>query len=373
MAQFDWGLFALTFLAPLFGLIVLYSAGYDPEIERTLFNWLPIVIQSKVFTKQLVFLGLGLIVMLIALSIPTQMYHRLAYLFYIMCVLALVAVLAFGAVSHGSRRWISLGSYNFQPSELMKLGVIVVLARYLSKNPPRQGVYRFTELIIPFLLFGVPMALILKQPDLGTALAVGAIGFAMVLFVGIKFRALLIMFVAVLIAVIPAWYSLHDYQKRRVMVLLNPDQDPQGSGWQITQSKIAVGSGQLLGKGFLKGTQTQLEFLPERTTDFIFCVLAEEGGFLACLLLLGIYVLLVYRLMRVALRSRDLFSVLLSFGVAVMIFFHVLVNIGMVIGLLPIVGLPLPLFSYGGSSLLVNMFAVGIIAGASMRRLLFVK
>jgi rod shape determining protein RodA len=334
---------------------------------------LPIIIKSQVFLKQGIFLGAGLLVMIVALSVPTRLIRRYAYVIFGLCIIALVAVLLFGVVSHGSRRWFSLGSINFQPSEVMKLALIIGLARYLSSYPPAKGTYKFSELIVPFLMFGIPMGLIMKQPDLGTALSIGVIGFSMVLFMGIRFKALLFMFIAVLLAVIPAWYSLHDYQKRRVKVLLNPESDPQGSGWHIQQSKIAVGSGQIFGKGFLQGTQTQLEFLPERTTDFVFCVLAEEAGFAGSLFIIGLYAVFIYRLLRVALRSKEVFPALLSFGIAVMIFFHVLVNIGMVIGLFPIVGLPLPLLSYGGSALVSNLFSVGIVLGVSMRRLLFVR
>ncbi|MDC0358546.1 rod shape-determining protein RodA [Oligoflexia bacterium] len=372
IAHFDWGLLLLTLILPTIGLAVLYSAGYDPEVNRVLFNWLPIVVKSNAFFKQLMYFGCGLVALLVGLSISGQTLSRYAYVLYGICVLLLVGVFLFGTVAQGSRRWLTIGAYNLQPSELMKLGLILGMARYLSKNPPKLNLYGLKELIVPLLMLVVPMGLIIQQPDLGTALAVGAIGLCMILFMGIRPRLLVIMAVVALIALIPAWSQLENYQKRRILVLLNPEQDSQGDGWHIIQSKIAVGSGQFMGKGFLKGTQTQLEFLPERTTDFIFSVLAEEAGFVGSLIVLLLYLLFIYKILKVVVKGKDLFSSFVCFGVAVMIFFHTVVNIGMVMGLLPIVGLPLPLLSYGGSSLLSTMFAVGLVLGVRMRRLVFV-
>ncbi len=372
ISHFDWGLFLSALAVPVFGLLVLYSAGYDPDLSLQLVSWLDLEVQSRVVLKQFAFLGIGLVGMFCALSFSPQAIQRYAYLIYGICIVLLVAVLAYGLVSHGSRRWFALGSFNLQPSELMKFALVLAMARFLSRHPPRSGLYSFSEIVVPSLLFGIPTGLIILQPDLGTGLAVGAIGVFMLLFMGVRFKTLSVIAVSVFAALIPAWhFLLHDYQRRRIMVLLNPEADPQGSGWHITQSKIAVGSGELLGKGFLQGTQNQLEFLPERTTDFIFCVLAEEAGFVGCVFLLALYSLFLYRLLRVSLRSKDLFGALVAFGVASMIFFHVVVNIGMVIGLLPIVGLPLPLFSYGGSALVSVYFATGVVLGISMRRLIF--
>jgi rod shape determining protein RodA len=217
----------------------------------------------------------------------------------------------------------------------------------------------------------IPMALIARQPDLGSALSVGAAGFSMLLFAGIRWKTLVVMALVVGVAVVPAWNSLHSYQQRRVIALFDPEADPLGSGYHITQSKIAVGSGSAFGKGFLKGTQTQLEFLPEHTTDFIFSVLAEEWGFVGCVMILLLYFSFLYRLALVVLRSKDFFTCLVSFGVAGLIFFHTVVNVGMVVGILPVVGITMPLFSYGGSSLLSFMILVGVSLGISMRRFTF--
>ena len=372
LSQFDLKLFGLMLLVPILGLIVLYSAGYDPETSIVLASWLPVEIKSLAFFKQLFFLLAGVVVMLVAALLPPNWLQRWAYLIYGIGVLLLVAVLVVGVSSKGSVRWLQLPGFRFQPSEVMKIGIILAMARYLSRNPPGSDGYGFKELIIPFALILVPMGLVMRQPDLGSALAAGGIGFLMVLFLGINFRALVIMFSTLIAGLIPAWlFLLHPYQKRRVLTLLNPEADPLGSGYHITQSKIAVGSGQFFGKGYMEGTQSQLEFLPEHTTDFVFSVLGEEWGFFGVMIVLGAYFLLFLRLVILAGKARDLFGSLLVIGVSLFIFIHVFVNVGMVIGLLPVVGIPLPLFSYGGTSLMMNMFALGLVQGVCMRRYIF--
>ena len=251
---------------------------------------------------------------------------------------------------------------------MMKIGVILALARYLSKNPPPKGGYTLIQLILPFAIFLVPMAFIIKQPDLGTGLAVGGIGFMMVLFMGINWKALLFMFLTAC-AIIPiGWSKLHDYQKNRIINLFDPDFDPKGSGYHVAQSKIAVGSGQIFGKGFLKGTQTQLEFLPEHTTDFIFSVVGEEWGLVGCIVVILSYLYLLSRILSIAGKSRDLFQSLVVVGVGALIFFHAFINLGMVVGILPVVGIPLPLFSYGGSSIITMLLGIGLVMGVSVRR-----
>jgi rod shape determining protein RodA len=252
----------------------------------------------------------------------------------------------------------------------MKLGLIVTMARVLSKRLPRdvEG-YRLGELVLPAIVVGLPMALIAKQPDLGTALSLGIVGVAQILFVGVRGRTLLTIVAAMLILAYPAWEMLHDYQQRRILVLLDPESDPKGSGYHITQSKIAVGSGELFGKGYRQGTQTQLEFLPEHTTDFVFSVLAEEWGYAGSCILLGLFFGLFVSMLRIASRTRDLFACLVAFGITAQIFAQVVINIGMVIGLMPVVGIPLPLVSYGGSSMISILFSLGIVQGVSIRRL----
>ena len=368
IANFDWGLFGMTMVVPLLGLIVLFSAGYDPDAAHKSFLWVPEILRSIPFLKQVVFIGAGLIAMAIGLSIPPTFFYRISYFLYGIGIVLLLIVAKFGIVVNGSRRWLHLGPVNLQPAELMKLAVILVMARYLSGHLPKAGGYRLKSLIVPFLVFTIPMGLIIKQPDLGTSLAVGGVGFLMTLFVGIHWRTLLIIVVACSAAAFPVWHKLHDYQQKRILLLFDPGLDPKGSGYHIDQSKIAVGSGSVFGKGFLNGTQTQLEFLPEHTTDFIFSVLAEEWGFVGCFVVLVAYFGFLYRLIRVAVKTKELYSALMVVGISSLIFFHSAINIGMVVGILPVVGIPLPLFSYGGSSVISTMFGVGIVLGVSMRR-----
>lgn len=369
ISQFDWGLFILTLLLPMLGMVVLYSAGYAPDAK---FAWFPALsesIPSPVLLKQATFLLVGTVVLLLSASVPTQWLYRLGFLAYWICIVLLIAVELVGTVQNGSQRWLTFGSINIQPSEPMKLALVLALARYISKYPPREGGYRFTQLFAPGFIVALPMALIMAQPDLGTALSLGGVGACMLLFAGVDKRCLIGFVVLAVLLAYPAWHALHDYQQQRILTLFNPEIDPRGSGYHIIQSIIAVGSGSLFGKGFLNGTQTQLQFLPEHTTDFIFSVLAEEWGFFGAFVVIGTYAAFLYRLLRVSSRSRDVFGAMVAVGIASLIFLHVLINIGMVIGLLPVVGIPLVLFSYGGSSLLSTMFSLGIVLGISTRRM----
>jgi rod shape determining protein RodA len=357
---------------PLCGIFVLYSAGYDEESSVDLFGLMQVEFGSAACLKQAVYFVLGLIVMAIGMSIPTHLFHRYAFALYGVGLLLLVAVSSFGVVVNGSRRWLDLGGFNLQPAEFMKLGLLLTVARVLAKSPPKDGdLYSFRNLFVPLAYIAIPMALIMKQPDLGTALSLGIVGFGQILFVGVRPKTLITTILLVAVCAYPAWHMLHDYQQRRILVLLDPEADPQGSGYHITQSKIAVGSGEFLGKGYRQGTQTQLEFLPEHTTDFVFSVLAEEWGFVGCVLMLSLFYALISVMLRIAQRSRDLFACLLTIGVTIQFFAHVFINIGMVIGLMPVVGIPLPLVSYGGSSMLSLMVGLGIVQGVSMRRMMF--
>ncbi len=371
-SQVDWALFGATGLLLCCGLVVLYSAGYDPESSASLFGLASVEFSSPACLRQAVHIGAGLLVMLIGMSIPTQIFFHYSFVLYALAAAMLVCVAGFGVVVNGSRRWLDLGALSIQPAELMKIALIMAVARRLSRSPPRDGKgYGLGELVVPLLLIAVPMALIMQQPDLGTALSLGFVGVAQLLFVGIRPRALLTIVLALGVLAYPAWHMLHEYQQRRIIVLLNPESDPQGSGYHITQSKIAVGSGELFGKGFRGGTQSQLEFLPEHTTDFAFSVLAEEWGFLGSVSVLVLFLALVSSMLRVAGRARDLFSCLLAFGITAQFFAHTVINVGMVIGLMPVVGIPLPLISYGGSAMLSLLFGLGVVQGVSIRRLMF--
>jgi rod shape determining protein RodA len=372
LTHFDWTLLAFTLVIPLIGLLILYSAGYDPDSNVKPLGWLNIDFKSAACAKQGLYLVVGLFVMIVGMAIPTHWLNRYAIPLYLLGVGLLLAVAGVGVVVNGSRRWLDLGAFKLQPSEFMKLALLITMARVLAKAPPSDGArYGLKELILPALWIAIPMGLIMQQPDLGTALSLGIGGAGQILFIGVRPRVLIGLVLTLCVLAYPAWNSLHQYQQRRILVLLNPESDPQGSGYHITQSKIAVGSGELFGKGFQKGTQTQLEFLPEHTTDFVFSVLAEEWGFVGCTFLIGLFFCLIALMLRVAKRGRDLFSCLLVIGITTQIFAHLVINIGMVIGLMPVVGIPLPLVSYGGSSLLSLMFGLGIVQGVSMRRGVF--
>lgn len=373
LSHFDWGLLSAIYFVCVAGLIVLYSAGYEPDRTYLQTSWFGDGIHSLAFLKQALFWAVGTLVLICGVCIPVNTLHRYAFVWFGLCIVLLVSVLFIGTVFNGSRRWIDFGPIHLQPAELAKLGVILALAKYMSRYPPPAGGYRLKDLMIPLLMIVVPMALIIRQPDLGTSLAVGAAGAMMVLFMGVRFPTILIGLAIVVVTAFPAWNLLHDYQKRRILTLVDPESDPLGSGYHLIQSKIAVGSGAFLGKGFLRGTQSQLEFLPEHTTDFVFSVLAEEWGFIGCLLVLVIYGYLLFRILRVVQRSKDLFGALVVIGIGSLLFFHVIVNIGMVIGILPVVGIPLPLFSYGGSALFSFLFSLGLVLGISARRWILIR
>jgi rod shape determining protein RodA len=362
----DLVLLSLCVAIPILGLVVLYSAGFDPNYSRVVLSWPHVVVNSPAFLKQSGFFLISLLVGLVVVCIPIKWWFRCSPGLYACGILLLIAVGVRGSLVNGSRRWIQLAGVNIQPAEFVKLCVIFLMARYLAGVRWKETGARILELIVPAIILVLPMVLILKQPDLGTAISVGVVGAGMVWFMGIRTRTLVVLVCSALLAMGPLWYRLHPYQKNRILALFYPDSDPQGTGYHIKQSKIAIGSGELLGKGYLNGTQSQLEFLPEHTTDFVFSVLAEEWGFIGCSVILGLYLLLLCRLLHVASKCDDLFSELLVFGVASSLFFHIFVNVGMVIGILPVVGIPLPLFSYGGSSFMVTMFSLAVVLRVSL-------
>lgn len=359
LTHFDWVLLSLVCILTGIGILNLYSATSTGS-----------ELVTPVYIKQFYWLGIGLV---IALSISLFDYRKLEYFaspLYVLNVFLLIAVLVVGKTSMGATRWLNLGFFNLQPSEIMKIMIIVVMARYFSVKDLVFG-YNLKELGVPFALIGVPVLLIMKQPDLGTAMLVIFIASTMALFAGIQRRTLVALGVMAMAAVSGGWFLLHAYQKRRIMTFIDPERDPLGAGYHIIQSKIAVGSGGLFGKGFMEGSQSQLSFLPERHTDFAFSVFAEEWGFTGSLILLLLYLLLVTWGIYVARRASDHFGMYLALGVSAMLFWHIVVNLGMVIGLLPVVGVPLPLFSYGGTSMVTTMIGVGILLNVSMRRFMF--
>ena len=358
LIHFDWVLLVLVLLISLGGILNLYSTGHSLAAAAG---------SKPLFMKQLYWLGVGLCFMAVAAAVDYRFMVRHAYWIYAGIVVLLVMVVLFGNMANGSQRWLSIGGFSIQPSEFAKIGLILVLTRYITANQMGEA-YEIRNLLLPFGLLIVPVFLIARQPDLGTALFLVILSFSLVFFIGVKRKTLLI-FSLTGVTLLPLfWYFLKDYQKDRILTFFNPERDPLGAGYHIIQSVIAIGSGGFLGKGFLKGTQSQLKFLPEQQTDFVFSVFAEEWGFAGVLLLLVFFLFLVLWGVRIARNSRDLSGTLIAFGVTALFFWGVFINICMVIGVLPVVGIPLPFFSYGGSSMVAMMTGVGLLINVSMRR-----
>ncbi len=344
-------LFGLLMLT-LAGLGILYSAGDQ---------------SAALMQKQVVRLSLAFLVMLAVAQIPPRTLYLWTPWVFLAGVILLLMVFFAGEVGKGAQRWLKIG-VRFQPSEIMKLATPLMLAWYLSERPLPPG---FRSLVVASGLVLVPTVMIAMQPDLGTALLVAAAGFFVVFFAGIRWSVLIGSGLALLAFIPVLWQVMHDYQRRRVLTLLDPESDPLGAGYHIIQSKIAIGSGGLYGKGWLNGTQSQLDFLPERSTDFIFAVFAEEFGMMGAVVLLSLYAFIIWRGLYIADHAQDNFSRLLAGSLSMTFFVYLFVNVGMVSGILPVVGVPLPLVSYGGTSLVTLMAAFGMLMSInSHRRLL---
>ncbi|WP_420725685.1 rod shape-determining protein RodA [Hwanghaeella sp. LZ110] len=352
--QINWIMFLLIGLCVGVGLAMQYSAAngsWDPWAHSQL-------------TKYLAF-SVGMLVLAL---VDIRIIMRYAYLIYMLSFLLLVIVEIKGAVGGGATRWIAIPFIGtFQPSELMKFTLVLALARYFHKLS-YEDVGRFSVLIVPALFIAAPTLLVLRQPDLGTAIVLCGGGVVMFLLAGVRWWKFAVVGIAGLAASPLIWSMMHPYQKRRVLVLLNPESDPLGSGYHILQSKIAMGAGGLVGRGFTKGSQSHLNFLPEKQTDFIFTMLAEEFGLIGCLALMSLYLVLMVYGFGIALRSRNQFGRLLAMGCIVTFSFYVFINIAMVMGVIPVVGLPLPLVSYGGSALLAVMFGFALIMNVYVHR-----
>ena len=359
--NFDWLLLLLTFAIMTVGLATLYSALFSGgEVHGT------------VIKRQLYWLGTGALVMILTFSIDYQWFERFAYPAYVIGLLMLLAVLFFGKTVSGSKRWLDLGLVVAQPSELMKPLLVIALARFFARQEKKGG-YRLRELWQPAVVVILPVVLVAMEPDLGTAALLLAISVSVILFVGVRLSSLMVLGGFALGSLPLFWFLMKGYQRQRILTLLDPGRDPLGAGYHIIQSKIAVGSGKFWGKGFLQGTQGQLRFIPEHHTDFIFTVLAEEWGFVGSLLLLALFLCLLLRGLNVARRSRDQFGTLLALGTTAIIFWQVTINVAMVLGMMPVVGIPLPLVSYGGSSAVVTLAGVGILLNVAMRKFVFQK
>jgi rod shape determining protein RodA len=411
----NWTLLATTLVVGGLGIVNLYSASETAT--------------SNLALVQGIWLGVGIGIALVLTVLDYRIFERLAYPVLIVTLLLLLAVLFMGRVISGSQRWLHLGAFNFQPSEMAKIAVILAVAKYYSDEPsippegytlralikpatilyplgavgalvlywekiPDLGGLRFLLLVLcvvwaaacflyslrsgrtslhdllsPLILVALPSLLILRQPDLGTTLVLFAIAGTITLFVKVKPLSLIIAALALVVAATSAWFFvLEDYQKNRIFAFMEPSADIKGSGYHAWQSSIAVGSGGVSGKGFRESTQTQFKFLPEQHTDFVFSVWAEEWGFTGCLVVIGLFFFWLMQMINVASSARERFGVLVSVGVVALVFWHTAINIGMVIGLLPVVGITLPLWSYGGSSLLATMVALGLLLSVSLRR-----
>lgn len=359
----DWQVVLLTLLICGISLVVLASAGNDPDSGTSL-----------PMKRQAFAMGTGLVLLFFCSLLNPSFWQRVAYVFYAAVLLLLAAVEIKGVVAGGARRWLDFGMLRLQPSEFCKIAVILVLAKLFSSSKyPREGYTVFT-MFLPCFLILLPMILIVLQPDLGTGISVGLIGGSMLLFAGVQRGTLIRLGTLAALSLIPIWkFGLKDYQRLRILNFLHPETDPLGSGYHALQSQIAVGSGSVTGKGFLKGTQTQLRFLPEQTTDFIFSVLAEEWGFIGSAALIALYALLILKILKVSSKCSEPFSSFVCFGVAALLFWHVTLNIGMVIGIVPVVGITLPLLSYGGSSVVTVMTGLGLVSGGALKRFVFAR
>jgi rod shape determining protein RodA len=356
----NWSLLALTLILFGAGLLNLYSAS----IVR-LGDGFSV---STHYQRQILWGGLGLLGMLASTTFDYRHLQNLAMPAYIAALLLLLAVDVFGVVVMGARRWIPFGFFNWQPSEAAKLAVLLMTAKSLAEN---GGLLGWKRLGAVMLIGLVPTMLIIRQPDLGTGLIILALVGGMILYHGIESGVLKPCLLGMPALLPLIWLGMHDYQKMRVLSFLDPGMDPEGAGYHIIQSQIAIGSGALWGKGFLEGSQHQLRFLPEKHTDFVLAVFGEERGFIGCVILLTLFCLFMLRIIDTVRDAKDRFGSTLVAGIFFYFFWQMLVNMGMVIGLMPVVGIPLPFFSYGGSAMVVNFALVGIVLNVSMRRFIF--
>ncbi|MBT6609698.1 MAG: rod shape-determining protein RodA [Rhodospirillaceae bacterium] len=353
LLNLHWFLVFLICMTAAIGVAMLYSAAngsFQPWASRHMVRF-----------------GVGLVVMITIALIDVRIWLRYAYVFYVLSLVLLILVEIMGYVGMGAQRWLDLGYFNLQPSELMKIALVLALARYFH-GLSLEDVERPTRLIMPLLMVFTPAGLVLRQPDLGTALMLILASGGIFFVAGVRIWQFALVIVSGLIAAPVGWQFLHEYQKARIMTFLNPEADPLGAGYHIIQSKIALGSGGMTGKGYMQGTQGHLNFLPEMQTDFIFTMLAEEFGLVGGLGLLAMYGLLLLYGVAIATRSHSQFGRLVAMGVTVTFFLYVFINIAMVMGLIPVVGVPLPLISYGGTAMMTLLIGFGLLIGVWVHR-----
>jgi rod shape determining protein RodA len=350
-------LFAVMFLC-FYGLLILYSStrlsttgGSDPYFF---------------VKKQSLWTLVGFLFLIIIIFIDYHKLERYSKVIYFGAIVLLILVIISGRSTYGATRWLVIGPFDFQPSEFAKIALIIFLADFLAKNKPKLD--NFFYYLLPFAYTGLLILLVFMQPDLGTSLVYLAVLIIMLFVVGVKIKYLVFTFLAALSSVPILWTFLKDYQKNRLILFLNPNLDPLGGGYNVIQSRIAIGSGGFLGNGIFSGIQSQLNFLPAQHTDFIFSVVGEELGFVGTILLLGLYAIILWRGIKIALEARDLLGTLLATGAVSFLFFHIVVNIGMAMGMLPATGLPLPFLSYGGSFMISNLMVMGILLNVELHK-----
>lgn len=364
-ANLPWGMIGLIFGVALIGVTTVYSATYTSKGP------------SPLYYKQLTWVAIGLLIMVFSIIPDYHTIGRYAYVLYAISLVLLLLVMVMGRTGMGAQRWLAIGPFAFQPSELAKLSVTLALARYFAEDPKRGG-YDLRDLAIPGVMVMVPLVLVLKQPDLGTALMLLLTSSLIIMIAGIRVRSVIIVLligatIASAVFLVPPvrhkiWGKLKPYQQNRIRAFVDPGSDPLGSGYHANQSKIAVGSGQITGKGFRQGTQSQMAFLPERHTDFIFAVISEEHGLIGAGLLVILYLVLLLAGVDTATKAKDRLGVLMAGGIVSMISLYVFINVGMALGIVPVVGVPLPLVSYGGTSIITTFLALGLLLNIQTRR-----
>jgi rod shape determining protein RodA len=363
--KLPWGMICLVFGIASMGLAAVYSATYTARGP------------SPLFYKQIIWISVGVVIMFLALIPDYHTIGRYAYVLYACSLLLLVLVMAIGRTGMGAQRWLAVGPFVFQPSEFAKLSMTLALARFFAEDPKRGG-YELKDLAVPGVMVLVPLLLVLKQPDLGTAIMLLLTSLLIAMLAGIHLRSLTIVLLAVAVVVSAVffvqpvqkkiWGSLKPYQQNRIKAFVDPGSDPLGSGYHSIQAKIAVGSGQISGKGYRKGTQSQMAFLPERHTDFIFAVIAEETGLVGASIVIFLYLVLLLVGVDTAKNAKDRLGVLMAGGIVAMISLYVFINVGMAVGIVPVVGVPLPLVSYGGTSVIATFLALGLLLNIQTRR-----
>ncbi len=353
LEDFHWGIVIVVSILALFGCLMLFSAA-----QGHLKPW--------ALQQGLRFIFMFPVMMMIAV-VDIKVWIKFAYVIYAAAIGFLIMVELMGFIGMGAQRWVNLGGFNFQPSEFMKIALVLALARFFHYCHSND-IDRLVSIAIPLFLIATPAVLILKQPNLGTASMVIMTGAVLMFLAGMGWKKFAFAGASVLAAIPLIWQFMHDYQKKRVLTFLNPEADPLGAGYNIMQSKIAIGSGGIFGKGYLHGTQSQLNFLPEKETDFIFTMLAEEFGMMGGLTVIALYFSLIWMCWRIALSCNHQFGRLVAGGVGIVLFLHVMINMAMVMGLIPVVGVPLPLLSWGGSVLITMMIGMGFVLNAHLYR-----